>query len=208
MKNKQKGFVISLVIAIVVLLIISGGVYVYLNKKNANNFVVNFSDIANNVPTSAVNAKEEVKVISMNSKVITDIVATGSIKVQKNINCASKGQVINSYGMESEKFDVCCPGLKLSSPYAWIEGRCEGIVGMAGSVCISCGDGICEYNRNENICTCPEDCKKAKKDCAGKNEEITKEGNTSWLLTWLPEKCCQGLTASEEGGASDMYICK
>ena len=33
MKNKQKGFVVPLLIAIIALLIIGGGVYIYENKK-------------------------------------------------------------------------------------------------------------------------------------------------------------------------------
>lgn len=46
MKNKQKGFAIPLVIAIVVFLIIGEGVYIYLSKKSTNSPIVNVENTA------------------------------------------------------------------------------------------------------------------------------------------------------------------
>lgn len=45
-------------------------------------------------------------------------------------------------------------------------------------ICIDCGNNICD--KNENSCTCPEDC------CAGEGEIVNTENR--------PKICCEGLT--------------
>ena len=51
MKNLQKGFAIPILIAIVALLVVGGGAYVYNNQK-AEAPVVNIPEVINNVSTS------------------------------------------------------------------------------------------------------------------------------------------------------------
>ena len=52
----------------------------------------------------------------------------------------------------------CCPGLKeVLLAYKDKGGECVAPV-PCGSICVPCGDGICEDTRLENICNCPEDC--------------------------------------------------
>ncbi|MEI6191245.1 MAG: hypothetical protein WCP24_02670 [bacterium] len=62
MKNKEKGFVIPLIIAIIALLAIGGGVYVYTNKKTVNPPVVNVPKVVNTVPAPIV--KDEPKAVT------------------------------------------------------------------------------------------------------------------------------------------------
>ena len=53
----------------------------------------------------------------------------------------------------------CCSGLKeVLLTYEDKGGECFAPV-PCGSICIPCGDGICEDTRLENRCNCPEDCK-------------------------------------------------
>ena len=53
----------------------------------------------------------------------------------------------------------CCSGLKeIPLAYENKKGKCVTSV-PCGSICVSCGDGICEDTRIENKCNCPEDCK-------------------------------------------------
>jgi len=57
----------------------------------------------------------------------------------------------------------CCPGLKeVTLAYEDEEGKCIAPV-PCGSICVPCGDGICEGTRFENKCNCPEDCKEPAK---------------------------------------------
>lgn len=60
MKNRQKGFAIPLVIAIVVSLIIGGGVYIYLSKKSTNSPIVNVVNVEN----TAVSLNDKINLIS------------------------------------------------------------------------------------------------------------------------------------------------
>jgi hypothetical protein len=124
-----------------------------------------------------------------------------------SVKCAKEGEAVNPEpGWFSDLPDECCKGLKHVGPYEWTNEGCSEMLGPGGR-CIYCGDGICGYNEYDNICTCPEDCKKAKKDCAEENEKIAKKDANIWSLTWLPEKCCKGLEAVDNGWNSQTYTC-
>ncbi len=55
----------------------------------------------------------------------------------------------------------CCPGLRPSSDAVETKDGCA--VVTCGSVCLPCGNGICDDN--ENRCSCPEDCGKMDIPC-------------------------------------------
>jgi len=69
MKNKEKGFVIPLIIAIIALLAIGGGVYVYTNKKTVTPPVVNIPKVVNTVPAPII--KDEPKTVATTSTTTT-----------------------------------------------------------------------------------------------------------------------------------------
>jgi ketosteroid isomerase-like protein len=58
MKNYKKGFVIPLIIAIIALLGIGGGAYVYVNKKSAEKLENSFKEIAKNQVATTTNTSE------------------------------------------------------------------------------------------------------------------------------------------------------
>lgn len=60
MRNKQKGFIIPLIIIIAVVLITGGGVYVYLNKKSTDSSLVNVTGVENN----ALSLNDKINLIS------------------------------------------------------------------------------------------------------------------------------------------------
>ena len=103
---------------------------------------------------------------------------------------------------------VCCPGLKSMGPYGWIFGQCVTLLGPSLGCSATCGDGVCEYNFNENICNCPQDCKKAKKECAGENEFIANiiQQQRVVPMSWYPDKCCKGLKPVDYGNGSFQCV--
>jgi hypothetical protein len=62
MKNKQKGFVIPLIIAIIAILGIGGGVYVYTNKKVVTPPVTNVPEVVSTTPAPII--KDEPKTVA------------------------------------------------------------------------------------------------------------------------------------------------
>lgn len=92
--------------------------------------------------------------------------------------------------------------------FGWDHGKCEALVG-GGPSCWTCGDGICEFNFTENICNCPQDCKKPHKECAEEGEFIEKPENHGivWSNSWFPEKCCKGLKPVDRGWPDNGSIC-
>ena len=133
--------------------------------------------------------------------------AIGLASGETEIKCADEFEAVNPEpGWFADVPDECCDGLKRVGSYEWV-GKCESLIGP-GTRCIPCGDGICAYNEAENICTCPEDCKKAKRDCAEENEKIAKKDVNIWHLSWLPDKCCNGLDAIDDGWNSQTFTCK
>jgi hypothetical protein len=68
MKNKQKGFVIPLIIAIIAILGIGGGVYVYTNKKVVNPPVTNVSEVVGTTPAPII--KDEPKAVATTSTTV------------------------------------------------------------------------------------------------------------------------------------------
>ena len=77
MKNYKQGFAIPLIIAIIALLGIGGGSYVYVNKKNADKIENSLEGISNNQAATTTkvveNNKDDSKIISTNT--VTSIVA-------------------------------------------------------------------------------------------------------------------------------------
>ncbi len=68
--------------------------------------------------------------------------------------CGKEGEIIPLTGK-------CCPGLK--KVQAVTPPNCASI--GQRFVCVKCGDGVCQWNKGENSCNCPSDCKKkCKKD--------------------------------------------
>ena len=77
----------------------------------------------------------------------------------------------------------CCENLvasQSSSQTSVNNGICDIAVG-AWSVCLACGDGMCD-DELENTCNCPEDCGK----CYGEGESLP-------VLPGPSEVCCEGL---------------
>ena len=128
-------------------------------------------------------------------------------------------------GFCSQKKNVCH-----GTTYACLEGNCSGVSSeyenfyCIDSVCIdSCGDSICEYPENKNLC--PEDCRKEVISC---NDSLDcpsqmkcensvcvdvgciKEGemgpsagiNPEWY-DHLPTECCEGLKSITYSGLYD-----
>lgn len=73
--------------------------------------------------------------------------------------------------------DKCCSGLTAVNGTYHVNGTC---MKDLGTICVKCGDGICEGP--ENDCNCPRDCK-VKPVCA-KEGEIFSDGS---------RQCCAGL---------------
>ena len=79
--------------------------------------------------------------------------------VESGENCANLGQIgpNGSLGPNDPNQNVeCCSGLILKSPKKAFTNDCHSGEGF-GTVCIACGDGICDSNYESN-CNCPEDC--------------------------------------------------
>jgi hypothetical protein len=76
----------------------------------------------------------------------------------------------------------CCPGLKSSALFGDPNGDC-GEMANCGTICIPCGNGICDAN--ESKCNCPEDCKE-ETDCIPEGSSVDTSGM---------QKCCAGLKA-------------
>jgi hypothetical protein len=72
----------------------------------------------------------------------------------------------------------CCSGLS-AVPLAIIEEDGTCIAALCGTICVPCGNGVCD--ERENKCNCPTDCL----ECVG-------EGETIPVVAELPE-CCPGL---------------
>ena len=62
MNNKQKGFVLPIIITIVALLVLGGGAYIYINKKPLDNQAINIPDVVNNIPISTTTKTSDWKV--------------------------------------------------------------------------------------------------------------------------------------------------
>ncbi|MBD3299806.1 MAG: hypothetical protein GF347_00460 [Candidatus Moranbacteria bacterium] len=116
----------------------------------------------------------------------------------KNEKCARKGEdaytMEEFYSLDQNTQHHCCEGLKPMKGYGYNHetGECEKMTGPF-MPCMPCGDGVCEFDANENICNCPQDCKKALKDCAQLNEPIWTKDSNIVIYSWFPEKCCEGL---------------
>ncbi len=92
----------------------------------------------------------------------------------------------------------CCPGLKSSALYADPNGDCR-IMAECGTICIPCGNGICDTN--EGKCNCPEDCKKEVK-CTIEGE---RRHSDDLGKTFSP--CCEGLVSIRDAVPGDEGIC-
>ncbi len=68
MKNKQNGFMISVIIIIIALLGIGGGVYVYTNKKVVNPPVTNIPEVVSTTPAPII--KDEPKAVATTSTTV------------------------------------------------------------------------------------------------------------------------------------------
>jgi len=77
------------------------------------------------------------------------------------------GHAISPEGLEEvakQKDVLCCEGLTKVSDSIRPDsaGKCEQVIGYAGSVCTYCGDGVC--GKGENACNCPLDCANGSKN--------------------------------------------
>ena len=108
---------------------------------------------------------------------------------KKNLNCAREGEMIGRNG--------CCEGLTAKeAAKVNFAGECYH---MRHLICLSCGDGECDFNENE--CNCPEDCKE-NSECAKAGEQV----NRNPLMGPTDKQCCAGLV---ENRVSKSYsICE
>jgi len=107
-----------------------------------------------------------------------------------DIVCAQEGELIAL--IETTGPTECCEGLSQGADYSIVNGECAPVMDV--SICINCGDGVCESG--ETGCNCPEDC-----ECAGSGEPANPEnlqGKTDYA-----DVCCQGLKAARGYGIID-----
>ena len=104
-------------------------------------------------------------------------------------NCPGDCVYCRNQGYKCTTDDIpCCSGLKeVLLAYENNGGECVAPV-PCGSICVPCGDGICEDTRLENRCNCPEDC-----DASG--------GPTQY------GKCGDGICDNGENVPSYPYYC-
>ena len=120
--------------------------------------------------------------------------------------CAKKGEeAYENPFQHPQTAPRCCKGLVPMGLFAYSNGRCESLTGPS-SPCMPCGDGICEYSSNENICNCPQDCKTLRRDCAAEGQKIKLRNPFKiWSLDFLPLKCCRDLLPDNKD--SETALC-
>lgn len=145
MMNKQKGFVIPIVVAIIALLVLGGGTYVYVNKKAVDNSKINFPDIVNNLPTSTT-TKNNPPVISpiactMDAKMCPD----GSYVGRTGPKCEFVCPIIDNQTSNWKTYTDTNNNITLKYPSSWTYQKfscnTEGVAfcPLTGHVSLNCG---------------------------------------------------------------------
>lgn len=103
-----------------------------------------------------------------------------SVSDEDTADCATIGQTVPVVPGAKE----CCKGLQTASimeiVYSEYRGYCSPLDGA--SVCINCGNSVCD--EGENICNCNE-------DCAEERNEMCDDGSTD-LCDMMPPVDCEG----------------
>ena len=109
-----------------------------------------------------------------------EITDPDSVSDEDTADCATIGETVPVVPGAKE----CCEGLQSASimeiVYSDHRGYCSPLDGA--SVCINCGNSICD--EGENICNCNE-------DCAEERNEMCDDGTTD-LCDMIPPVACEG----------------
>ena len=107
--------------------------------------------------------------------------------VQKDLGCAEKGEKMRPY---DDYFPgECCEGLDPVMGGYNPDDCHEPFIGDIYT-CSDCGNGVCETEYHENVCSCPEDCTGEEKPCIQDFQSINVDEG---------EVCCYGLVPRKAG---------
>jgi hypothetical protein len=147
----------------------------------------------------------------------------------EGLECVGPEQTAHHFDPECSRIE-CCPGttpvdflVPVDDWYpnpddADLPAGCTLSHGLArNTLCVACGDGVCDEDSHESWCVCPEDCPEAEHNpCAAVDAKLTQCGlpalpkGSCFPYSTCPIDCMLATTCAEladREGSTDLNLC-